>query len=479
MSAQTCQTAQQTPADAARWVDEYIARVRPYVFVRVEDNLLIKRPNVACGLNPSGARVLKALLDGATFAAVTKHLAHVPGAAQDIVTFLVAVRHYLEGRLNEFCANPAVTRRVHPLVFSTLPVLGEFALTYRCNLRCGFCYVDAASRRVSEDDEPGRLMYDAASRRGSEDDEPGRRLSGAELTLREQKRIITIMAEDARLPSLSFTGGEPLLVPHLPELIRHAKALGMRVNLITNGTLLDARMAGRLAAAGLDSAQVSIEGVSAATHDALVGMPGAFARSIAALRHLRAAGIHAHGNTTVTRANYDECAAMPRFVRDTLGGERFSMNLLIPTGSGAAHRDLQVRYSEIGPLVEALHAESARCGVEFMWYAPLPLCLFNTIAAGIGAKGCGACDGLLSVAPNGDVLPCSACAEPAGNLLRTPFADVWSSEHARAYRHKRFAPERCRACPELNLCNGACTLYWRAFGCAELSPVRAVNEHRT
>ncbi|MCX7003414.1 MAG: radical SAM protein [bacterium] len=430
--------------NALSWVDEYIARVRPYVFVRLEDNLLIKRPNVACKLNPSGARILKALLDGAPLAAVLARLTPTQITPTEVGAFLLAVRHYLEGRLNEFCANPAVTTMPHPLEFSTYPVLAEFALTYRCNLRCRFCYAGCNCTR-------------------------GRTGTAGELTRRAQRRVINTIFEKAHVPSLSFTGGEPLLVPHLAELVRHAKQAGLRVNLITNGTLVDEGMARRLAQAGLDSAQVSLEGVTAATHDALVAMPGAFARAVAAVKHLRAAGIHTHANTTVTRTNLAECIQMPRFVRETLGGDRFSMNLLIPTGSGAEHRELQVRYSEVGELIEALHAESARQDVEFMWYAPMPLCVFNTIARGLGAKGCGACDGLLSVAPNGDVLPCSACDDPVGNLVRDDFQALWQSERTRAYRGKRFAPARCRTCPDLNVCHGACLLYWRALGCEELA----------
>ena len=69
------------------------------------------------------------------------------------------------------------------------------------------------------------------------------------------------------MPSVSFTGGEPTLRPELPELVRFAKQLGMRVNLITNGTLMTEELATRLAEAGLDSAQVSLEGVTAQTHE--------------------------------------------------------------------------------------------------------------------------------------------------------------------------------------------------------------------
>ena len=53
-----------------------------------------------------------------------------------------------------------------------------------------------------------------------------------------------------------------------------------------------------------------------------------------------------------------------------------------------------------------------------MWYSPTPMCLFNPLADGLGNKSCAACDGLLSVAPNGDVLPCSSYPQPVGNLLQ-------------------------------------------------------------
>ena len=46
------------------WVDEFIARVRPFIFVREEDNLLIKRPNQAQKLNEQGAKILGRLVDG-------------------------------------------------------------------------------------------------------------------------------------------------------------------------------------------------------------------------------------------------------------------------------------------------------------------------------------------------------------------------------------------------------------------------------
>jgi len=47
----------------------------------------------------------------------------------------------------------------------------------------------------------------------------------------------------------------------------------MRVNLITNGTLITTKKAKELARAGLASAQVSIESPYASEHDSITGVP--------------------------------------------------------------------------------------------------------------------------------------------------------------------------------------------------------------
>ena len=62
--------------------------------------------------------------------------------------------------------------------------------------------------------------------------------------------------------------GEPTLDKHLATKIRMLKARGIRkVNLVTNGQLLDARMATALLEAGLDEVMFSIDGATAETFE--------------------------------------------------------------------------------------------------------------------------------------------------------------------------------------------------------------------
>jgi radical SAM protein with 4Fe4S-binding SPASM domain len=201
----------------------------------------------------------------------------------------------------------------------------------------------------------------------------------------------------------------------------------------------------------------------------LVGRSGAFERLWAAVALLRGRGVRVHTNTTVNRRNLGRLEQLVDLAAER-GMERLTMNLLIPCGRAADDPGLRVGYAEIGEHVLRARARAEARGVTLIWYSPLPLCLFNTIAHGLGNRGCAAADGLLHVGPAGDVLPCSSFppGERIGNLLREGFADVWGSERARFFREKRMMPPACAGCADADACQGACVLYWRAVGLAEL-----------
>ena len=434
------------------WVDEFIENVREYIFVREEDCVLIKRPNNVIKLNSSGAKILKFLLDGCKIADFLDLIGHDDAKIRDIYAFLITLKAHLEGKLQ----NPAISRAVEinrfEMKFTEYPVLSEIALTYRCNLKCKFCYAGC---------------NETANPCGS----------GDEMKVEEVKLVLDKLFHDAKVPSVSFTGGEPTLCQELPELVKYAKELGMRVNLISNGTLITEKLAKKLADSGLASAQLSLESHRAEAHDLITGVRGSYDKTIKALGYLKKAGVLTHSNTTINRLNLEECRELPRFVKNVLKNERFSMNLVIPTGTAAMDLDSNaVKYSEIGKYIDAIIAESENHDVEFMWYSPLPMCIYNTITHGLGNKGCSACDGLISIAPNADVLPCASFDDPVGNFLKEDFRNIWNAKAATKYRNKKYAHPGCQSCENFHICNGTCPLYWREMGYEELISIGAVNE---
>ncbi len=430
-----------------RWVDEMMTSARPHLKVRPADELLILVPNTPVKVNPTALRILGAMVDeGLGIDEVLAREGDGPRRRREIHAFFTDLSAWLNGTLGEGVGRRAVVHEPFTADFCRYPVLSEIALTYRCNLSCGFCYAGCGVGALPDGWSEDRSMSDD-----------------------EVCRVLEIIHHDARCPSVSFTGGEPTLRPGLPRLVRHAKALGLKVNLISNGQHLDERRTGDLAEAGLDSAQLSLEGPTAEIHDAQVQRPGAFERLWDAVERLRARGVRVHTNTTVTRRNLPHAAAVVDLVADR-GLPRLTMNLVIPCGTAGVDPELGVPYSEIGGHVLAFRERAEARGVELVWYSPLPLCLFNTVAHGLGNRGCAAADGLLHVSPAGDVLPCSSFShgESLGNLLHEPFETIWRSRAARFFRAKEMMAPGCRGCPEAPVCQGACVLYWREVGLAEL-----------
>jgi len=84
----------------------------------------------------------------------------------------------------------------------------NFHLTKACNYRCGFCFT----------------TFEDLKEKG--------------LSKEEHFAIIEMIAESPDFDKINFTGREPTLVKHLPELIEYAKKLGLKTGMITNGALL-------------------------------------------------------------------------------------------------------------------------------------------------------------------------------------------------------------------------------------------------
>src|SRR3984957_7198020 len=90
--------------------------------------------------------------------------------------------------------------------------------------------------------------------------------SPALLTDDEVSRLMSVAVRQLGVTEIRFTGGEPLLRRGLPGLVAAAAALDRRpeISLTTNGIGL-ARLAGTLAAAGLDRLNVSLDTLSPQT----------------------------------------------------------------------------------------------------------------------------------------------------------------------------------------------------------------------
>jgi len=411
------------------------------IFAREEDGVLILPPNRVYKANKTAIELIQSLQSGKKI----RHL-RIPGGpvAEDINRFFMDLSNLIEDKTGGVPDCPSVESVPYSFSYTSLPILGEIAVTYRCNNKCLFCYAGCGAGGCTTGKSKKEMSSD------------------------EIKKIITLFKKEARIPFFSFTGGEPLVRDDLEYMIRYARSLQLSVNLITNATLVDSARAKSLRKSGLRTAQVSLESDSPEEHDMLTGRNGAFNETLKGIACLQHAGIEVQTNTTISAVNRETAPRLPGYLK-SLGISRFAMNLFIPTGNSPNNRELFLSYRDIGTSIDEIRKAARRENMTFYWYSPLPHCHYNPLARGLGNKSCAAMDGLLSVSPAGDVLPCSSYAEPIGNLLEESFQSIWYSERAGYFKQKEYAPPVCRGCDVFTACQGACPLYWDYAGTGELA----------
>jgi pyrroloquinoline quinone biosynthesis protein E len=300
-------------------------------------------------------------------------------------------------------------------------------LTYRCPLQCPYC-----SNPV-----------DFARHAG-------------ELKTEEWKRVLSEAAALGVVQS-HFSGGEPLLRPDAPELIRHARELGLYTNLSTGGTLLTEKLCGQLRDAGLDSLQVSIQDADAASSDSMAGGAPSFERKIQAGRLARAAGFPLTLNVVLQRRNIDRLVSIIALAEE-LGAERLELANTQFNGWALKNRGalLPTRAQAENALRTARAAKERLKGRMDVLYV-LPDYFESFPKACLHGWG----RVFMTVAPDGAVLPCQTAREIKGlkfdNARENSLEKIWfESEAFCKFRGTDWMPEPCQSCPRKETDFGGC-----------------------
>lgn len=314
-------------------------------------------------------------------------------------------------------------------------LLLQWHITERCNLRCAHCYQEAY-------DTPELPFADL-------------------LGILEQYKALLAkwrregMGRPVR-GHITITGGEPFVRSDFLDLLEvfaaHRKAFSFAI--LTNGSLIDAAMAQRLRQLGPSFVQVSVEGTQA-THDGIRGA-GSFERTVSAIRHLVRARVRTLISFTANRLNYREFPAVARLGR-TLRVTRVWADRLIPNGSGSDMAGEMLTPDETRAFFEIM--QHARDEAARSWFGRTQIAMHRAlqflVSGGGGVYHCTAGDSLITVQPNGDLLPCRRMPIPVGNLMDTPLADLYyDADLFRALRDKERVSDGCEDCFHAGDCRG-------------------------
>lgn len=306
------------------------------------------------------------------------------------------------------------------------PYRMDFALSYRCDNDCPHCYVE----RSRDFPEMGTGSWKEALDK----------------------------VWELGVPHVVFTGGEATLREDLVELVEYAEDLGLITGLLTNGRRLarDGLMQ-RLAEAGLDHIQVTIESHREDVHDGMVACPGAWKETVEGIKAAVDSPVYVITNTTVTTINKDSLDRTIDFLAG-LGLDTIAMNGVIYTG-GAREGGMGIPEEAMAEIVAGAMDRTHARGMKFIWYTPTRYCNMDPVAIGLGPKQCTAAKYNMCVEPNGDVIPCQSYYSSVGNFLEDNWETIWDAPVCRSIREREFADEDCLECEAFSICGGGCPLY--------------------
>ncbi len=322
----------------------------------------------------------------------------------------------------------------------------DIELTARCNLRCRYCYFfnNPAVEYVDLPTEEWLTFFDELGSLG--------------------------------VMNLTLAGGEPFIREDLPVLLEGIVRNRMRYSLLSNGGLIDDKIAAFLAETRrCDYVQVSVDGSRSETHDAGRGK-GSFEKAVRGIRILQKHGVNVAVRLTIHRYNVHDLEDIAKFLLEDLNLSGFGTNsagylgncrvnadeMLLTTAERQLAMETLLRLAEkyngrisaaAGPLadgrmwkrMEQARAESA-----------------PAFSNGGHLTACGCPTNKITVRADGAIIPCSMLAHiELGRINRDRLADVWlGSPPLNDLRARRFIPltnfEFCAGCAYTPYCTGNC-----------------------
>lgn len=327
-----------------------------------------------------------------------------------------------------------------------MPRTVDIELTKNCNLRCSYCYFF---------NNPA-IEY--------------RDLSTADwLEFFDELGSLGIM-------NVVLSGGEAITRPDFPELVAAIVRNRMRLSLLSNGALIDDKLASFLSQTGrCNHVQVSLDGAQAEIHDTARGK-GSFDGAVRGIRTLQRYGVKVAVRMTIHRDNYTNLEQIAHFLLEDLGLPSFSTNsagylgtcrtnagdILLTTAERQQAMETLLRLNEkyngrisaaAGPLAEGNMWK--RMDLARRDGAP-------EFSNGGRLTACGCTSNKIAIRVDGAIMPCTMLPHIVlGYINRDALQDVWQNHPLLAdLRERSSIPlstfEFCADCGYQPYCTGNC-----------------------
>jgi len=292
----------------------------------------------------------------------------------------------------------------------------EIEPSLHCNFRCPYCYIPENS---SLEDE---------------------------LTVEEICDVV-LQAQELGAKKIIILGGEPMIYPHIMEIIKFIRTHHLNVEMFTNGSNITADIAKQLFDYGVNVV-LKMNTLDEHIQDMLSGEKGAFNSIQKAFHNLKQARQPSGEtflavSTVICSQNIDELVDMWQWLRDQNIIPYFE--IITPQGNVKQNDWLNVEPQKVYDIFCKI-AEIDRTRYGYFWEPQPPLvgnrCLRHQFSC--------------LVTSNGYIMPCVGVTIPVGNIREQKLGDIIKDSEViqdlRNYHETIKAP--CRECEKTNECYG-------------------------
>ena len=294
-------------------------------------------------------------------------------------------------------------------VETLVPIRGQFALTYRCGLRCQMCYTDC---------------YNS--------------LPFVRKELPTEK-ILSLLEEiqEAGCLWLCFTGGDPLIHPDFEKIYLKAKEKGFLLTLFTNGISMTQEKVDFLSTYRPFVIEITQYGATQKTYETVTQIPGSFERFQAGIERILHHKLPLKLKAIVIRQNAHEFEAIKAFAHSV--GASFRSTAMI---NPRLNRDLAPVAMRLSPeeILDLFYPEGSTD--KTILPPPTPY----RIRCGTGLNS-------FFIDPYGKLLFCATLEEPNYDLTKGSFQEGVRTLYPRM-RTQMYRPDSlCRDCEIYALCD--------------------------
>lgn len=295
-----------------------------------------------------------------------------------------------------------------------LPISLSLEVTGACNVACLHCYM------------PGINRHD-------------------EISTDEIRRILD-EAADAGVLWLLLTGGEPFVRKDFVEIYKYSKKKGFIINLFSNGTLIDERIADMLAEWPPFVVEITVHSMNEEIFDKITRVKGSFARCMEGIWLLHERGINLRIKTVAMKQNKGELNDIERFAAEIGAEHRFDPHIQPKINGDDAPLRFRLSPEEIVEL-DSEHTERLRDWKE-IFENKVACATDHIFSCGAGVRSC-------YVNAQGRLSACLMTNYLSYDLKNGSFREAWSEFLPSVINRRPKTEYKCHSCELIVLC-GRC-----------------------